>query len=134
VRNASNTHSFIGWLKVENWSSPIKICSLPSKLTEIPQHDLSHACVYRTLVEATNHKAPQESHAVRPRTPSPAPPEAHLPAGEFVHTEVDMPHADVDVDANTASSPLSVRHPPVTMIHSYHHPTNACAPCLCLQG
>jgi len=40
--------------------------------------------VYRTSIEATNHKAPQESPAVRPQTPSSAPPE---------NTERDLTHA-----------------------------------------
>jgi len=77
------------------------------------------------LVEAKNHKAPQESPAVRPRTPSSAPSELQPPAGEPAYTEVvDTPHVD------TASGPLSGTHPPVTMIPPHHHPTNHSAPCL----
>ena len=72
--------------------------------------------MFTDSVEATNHKDPQESPVVRPRTPSFVASEPHPPAGEHVHTESahieasDTPHVDVVVD--TASGPLSVTHPP----------------------
>jgi len=58
--------------------------------------------VYRTSVEATNHKTTQERPAVWPRTSSSSPLEPHPHAGESSHTEAaDTPHAD------DASDPLS---------------------------